>query len=44
VNNCRVEFIYDAMGEPFPIGVTSNPRTLALVKRQILKEARGSCQ
>jgi len=39
VNKCRVEFIYDAMGKPFPIGLTFDPRTLALVKRQILREA-----
>ena len=40
VNRCRIEFIYDAMGKPFPIGVTFDLKTLILVKQQILKEAR----
>ena len=40
MNKCRVEFVYDAMGKPFPIGVTFDLKTLALVKQQIIKEAR----
>ena len=39
MNKCRVEFVYDAMGKPFPVGVTFDLRTLVLVKRQILREA-----
>ena len=40
MNKCRVEFVYDAMGKAFPVGVTFDLRTLVLVKRQILKEAQ----
>jgi len=40
VNRCRIEFVYDAMGNSFPIGVTFDLKTLILVKQQILKEAR----
>lgn len=40
MNRCRIEFVYDAMGKPFPVGVTFDAKTLALVKQQILKEAR----
>lgn len=39
MNKCRVEFVYDAKGKPFPIGATFDLRTLVLVKKQILKEA-----
>lgn len=40
MSRCRIEFVYDAMGMPFPVGVTFDLKTLVLVKRQILKEAR----
>ena len=39
MNRCRVEFVYDAAGRPFPVGVTIDARILVVVKRQILKEA-----
>jgi hypothetical protein len=39
MDKCRVELVYDAMGKPFPIGVTFDLRTIVMVKRQILKEA-----
>lgn len=39
MNKCRVEFVYDALEKPFPVGVTFDLRTLVLVKRQILREA-----
>lgn len=40
MNRCRVELVYDAMGKPFPIGVTFDPKLIVLAKRQILKEAQ----
>ena len=39
MNRCRIEFVYDAMGKSFPVGVTFDLKTLILVKQQILKEA-----
>ena len=39
MSKCRVELVYDAMGQPYPIGVTFDRRIMVLVKRQVLKEA-----
>jgi hypothetical protein len=35
-----VQLTYDAMGKPYPIGETDNPRILVLVKHQLLTEAQ----
>jgi len=40
--DCSVAILYQGYSKPVFVGITQDPRTLVLVKRQILKEARDA--
>jgi hypothetical protein len=39
---CSVAILYEGYSKPVFVGITQDQRTLVLVKRQILKEARNA--
>lgn len=41
MSKCFVALMYDGYGKPMPLGVTQNQRTLVIVKRQLIKEAKA---
>lgn len=40
MRKCYIELVYDLVPKPLPVAITDNLRTVVMVKRQVLKEAR----
>lgn len=40
MGKCYVELVYDSTLKPLPVAITDDLKTVVIVKRQVLKEAR----